>query len=223
MSCATAASVRADTPQPRTPPRAVLTRRASQASATAAPEAGASPQTIYLKDYTPAPYAISTVRLDFQLGEDETLVTSTLQLARSPASASDAPASAALELAGSPELQLRSVTLNGAALPSSAYSRTPKGGLLLHGPLPDGAPFELQTVVAIRPQDNTALEGLYKSSGNFCTQCEAESVRALANAAASRLLHVCAHVCASAHRCMRSPTRLPRSSGASRFTWTGRT
>lgn len=29
----------------------------------------------------------------------------------------------------------------------------------------------------IKPQDNTDLEGLYKSSGNFCTQCEAEGFR----------------------------------------------
>jgi aminopeptidase N len=32
-------------------------------------------------------------------------------------------------------------------------------------------------VVAIRPQDNTELTGLYRSSGNYCTQCEAEGFR----------------------------------------------
>jgi aminopeptidase N len=30
------------------------------------------------------------------------------------------------------------------------------------------------TRVRIRPQDNTSLEGLYRSRGLFCTQCEAE-------------------------------------------------
>jgi len=29
----------------------------------------------------------------------------------------------------------------------------------------------------INPQANTVLEGLYLSSGNFCTQCEAEGFR----------------------------------------------
>ena len=29
----------------------------------------------------------------------------------------------------------------------------------------------------IRPQENTSLEGLYKSNGMFCTQCEAEGFR----------------------------------------------
>lgn len=33
--------------------------------------------------------------------------------------------------------------------------------------------------VDIKPQENTSLEGLYKSSGNFCTQCEAEGFRGI--------------------------------------------
>ena len=37
--------------------------------------------------------------------------------------------------------------------------------------------FELEVLTRIRPQDNTSLEGLYQSSGNFCTQCEAEGFR----------------------------------------------
>merc|ERR1719199_1483795 len=39
--------------------------------------------------------------------------------------------------------------------------------------------FKLSVVTEIRPQDNTLLEGLYKSSGNFCTQCEAEGFRGI--------------------------------------------
>ncbi len=30
-----------------------------------------------------------------------------------------------------------------------------------------------------RAQENTSLEGLYKSGGNFCTQCEAEGFRGI--------------------------------------------
>jgi aminopeptidase N len=37
--------------------------------------------------------------------------------------------------------------------------------------------FTLDTTVKIHPETNTALEGLYKSSGMFCTQCEAEGFR----------------------------------------------
>jgi len=37
----------------------------------------------------------------------------------------------------------------------------------------------LETVVEIKPQENSLLEGLYKSGGNFCTQCEAEGFRGI--------------------------------------------
>ena len=37
--------------------------------------------------------------------------------------------------------------------------------------------FTLECLTRIEPQNNTALEGLYKSDGMFCTQCEAEGFR----------------------------------------------
>ena len=37
--------------------------------------------------------------------------------------------------------------------------------------------FMLESEVSIKPQDNTMLEGLYKSGSMFCTQCEAEGFR----------------------------------------------
>ncbi|HEC04840.1 MAG TPA: aminopeptidase N, partial [Thiothrix sp.] len=37
--------------------------------------------------------------------------------------------------------------------------------------------FELQTTVRIHPEANTTLNGLYQSSGNFCSQCEAQGFR----------------------------------------------
>ena len=42
---------------------------------------------------------------------------------------------------------------------------------------PAGASFTLRTTVAIKPHENLQLSGLYKSSGNFVTQCEAEGFR----------------------------------------------
>lgn len=35
---------------------------------------------------------------------------------------------------------------------------------------PPAGEFELEVVTAIKPQDNSLLEGLYKSGGNYCTQ-----------------------------------------------------
>ena len=41
--------------------------------------------------------------------------------------------------------------------------------------LNDTCVLEIET--ECEPQNNTRLEGLYKSSGNFCTQCEAQGFR----------------------------------------------
>lgn len=38
---------------------------------------------------------------------------------------------------------------------------------------------EVEIVTHIKPQENTLLEGLYKSGGNYCTQCEAEGFRGI--------------------------------------------
>ena len=67
-----------------------------------------------------------------------------------------------------------SVKVNGDDVPSSAYAVTPTS-LTLTAPPP--GPYELRIVVNIKPQENTALEGLYKSGGNYCTQCEAQGFR----------------------------------------------
>jgi len=40
--------------------------------------------------------------------------------------------------------------------------------------LPPSGAFTLETVAAQSPAANLQLSGLYKSSGMFCTQCEAE-------------------------------------------------
>jgi aminopeptidase N len=104
-------------------------------------------------------------------GEEETLVRSTLSFTRTAAGGEEGVASPPLELSGSPEIALRSLSLNGTPLGAGAYSRTPKGGLLLHAPLPDGGPFTLQVETACKPQDNTSLEGLYKSSGALAAAC----------------------------------------------------
>ena len=37
--------------------------------------------------------------------------------------------------------------------------------------------FMLEIVTQLQPHLNTELSGLYQSSGNFCTQCEAEGFR----------------------------------------------
>ena len=44
--------------------------------------------------------------------------------------------------------------------------------------LPSGN-FDVEIEVDVKPKENTSLEGLYNSSGTFCTQCEAEGFRGI--------------------------------------------
>ncbi len=127
------------------------------------------PQVVYLKDYTPPNYLIDEVRLDFDLGEEVTKVTSQLQLRRNPDYAGD---NTSLELHGE-ELELRSIELDGSRLSAGQYIQSDE--MLLVTNVPEK--FCLTVETHITPQNNTSLEGLYKSSGNFCTQCEAQGFR----------------------------------------------
>ena len=127
-----------------------------------------TPKTTYLQDYAPPAYRIPTVDLRFELGEDHTLVHSRLHVIR----ARSAPAGTPLALDGQ-HLELIALELNGAPLAAECYQVDANHLTLLDPP----AEFELAVVTRIHPQDNAALEGLYQSSGNFCTQCEAEGFR----------------------------------------------
>jgi len=132
-------------------------------------ENAAGPQVKKLADYTPPAFLIDTVALDFYLRDGETRVTSTLKGRRNPQSDD---ASGILELDGQ-DLRLLSIALNGTAVSDADY-RIEGDKLFLSG-VPDS--FTLETVTAIEPEKNTALEGLYMSEGMYCTQCEAEGFR----------------------------------------------
>jgi len=129
-----------------------------------------APKTIYLKDYTPPAYHIERVELRFELGEDFTTVHSRLAVVRhhGPGAAGPPP----LVLDGQ-QLELLRLRLDGEELDPGRYTVDPDHLTLFEPP----EIFTLAVVTRIRPQDNTALEGLYTSSGNFCTQCEAEGFR----------------------------------------------
>jgi aminopeptidase N len=129
-----------------------------------------APQPIRLADYRAPDFLIDTVDLAFELGEAETLVKAHLTLRRNPA-ATDRQAP--LRLDGE-ELELMSLALDAAALGPDRYRLEPDGALVI-ADVPDAFALEVET--RIRPQDNTALSGLYKSGGNFCTQCEPEGFR----------------------------------------------
>ena len=129
----------------------------------------AQPSTIYLKDYQKPDFAIVSTQLEFVLEEEFALVTSTLTICKQEHAGSEANT---LSLHGQ-ELELVSVTLNGQELTEAEYSVDSE--YLTLSQLKDEN--ELICVTKIKPQENTSLEGLYKSNTMFCTQCEAEGFR----------------------------------------------
>ncbi len=126
-------------------------------------------QTTYRKDYNPSSYLIENVELRFELGEESTLVRSRLAI---KASIDRAEEIRPLLLVGR-DLILKSVSLDGITIGSERYVLNDET-LTIPDP-PDSFILEIET--EIRPEENSSLEGLYKSSGNFCTQCEAEGFR----------------------------------------------
>ena len=145
--------------------------RAMASSAATAEKVAEAPKPIYLKDYTAPDYRFAKVVLDFELGEEVTVVGNTISVEPTFAAGGDPRP---LFLNGDPTVELAGVEVNGTALDASAYVLTKKGLTIT---APPAAPFELKITTKIKPQENTELEGLYKSSGNFCTQCEAEGFR----------------------------------------------
>ncbi|XP_020261434.1 puromycin-sensitive aminopeptidase isoform X2 [Asparagus officinalis] len=127
-----------------------------------------SPKEIFLKDYKMPDYYFDTVDLKFTLGEDKTIVSSTITVFPRVEGVS-----CPLVLNGH-DLKLLSVKVDGKELKEEDYQLS-----LRHLTLssPPTSKFTLEIGTEIYPQSNTSLEGLYKSSGNFCTQCEAEGFR----------------------------------------------
>lgn len=128
----------------------------------------AQPKTTYLRDYRPADFVIDSVHLHVDLHEDETQVKSILAMQRNTLAAADAP----LVLDGE-DMVLKSVILDGKKLSPSQYSVNEHSLTIPHVP----NKFTLETEVVIKPQENTQLSGLYKSRGNYCTQCESQGFR----------------------------------------------
>ncbi|MFT5798839.1 MAG: aminopeptidase N [Candidatus Azotimanducaceae bacterium] len=124
----------------------------------------AAPQTIYLKDYTPFGYTVDKVHLTFDLAPNATRVTSRIRFTP----VKDAK-DTTFFLHGE-NLMLRSAKIDGEVVKPKV---TPEG---LTCEVPN-IPFIWECEVQIDPAANTALEGLYQSSGMYCTQCEAEGFR----------------------------------------------
>ena len=122
---------------------------------------------IYRKDYSEPSFWIDRVELEFDLEPNDTLVTARIELRRNVKARSKS-----LRLDGE-QLLLKSIDIDGKPLSDDQY-RVDSSSLVIDK-LPDRC--VLATQVVVDPESNHALSGLYQSSGNFCTQCEAMGFR----------------------------------------------
>ena len=124
------------------------------------------PKTIHLNDYQPPAYRIIHTELTFEIFEEHTMVINRMQLKRR--SAEPEP----LVLDGD-DLKLLCVKIDDVKIPAEAFERSEEG-LTIFDP---GAEATVQVVTKIYPDANTELEGLYRSGGIYCTQCEPHGFR----------------------------------------------
>ena len=128
-----------------------------------------TPTAILLKDYRPPSFLIDTVNLDFSLEANATRVRSKLMMRRNPA----VSGGGALQLDGE-GLKLEQIKLDGRVMSAADYSISDTTLTVPH--VPD-KPFALDITTIIDPEANKALQGLYRSKGIYCTQCEAQGFR----------------------------------------------
>ena len=124
---------------------------------------------VRLTDYRAPDWLVETVKLDIRLDPTATRVCATLTL--KPNSAATAPAPLVLD---GEKLVLAGLKIDGEPLPAERFVATEDRLTIAQ---PPQHPFRLEIETVVDPSANTELTGLYRSSGNYCTQCEAEGFR----------------------------------------------
>lgn len=125
-----------------------------------------APQAVKLSEYKAPEFLVSEIELKFDLHEDHTIVDSRLKMKNSTGAS-------ALVLDGE-KLELRYVKLAGKELKAGEFEVSETSLTIANAPKGE---FTLEIGTKIKPQENLTLEGLYKSKGMFCTQCEAQGFR----------------------------------------------
>ena len=124
----------------------------------------------FLADYRPADFTINTVNLNIHLADTCSRVISELAMERKGESQQP------LEFNGE-HLTLVSLVVDNNVLKKDQYQLTDTLLIIPASSLPESTYFTLTITTEVNPQENTALEGLFKSGDAFCTQCEAEGFR----------------------------------------------
>ncbi|NVJ68707.1 MAG: aminopeptidase N [Alphaproteobacteria bacterium] len=129
--------------------------------------ASAPKQEKRLADYRAPDFELEHVKLIFRLFENYAEVEAVTHFRMK------GEAGKCLTLDGSPYMSLEAISIDGVELGEDQYVQTPDSLTLRAVP----EDFSLKIITKLQPKENTRLEGLYFSGGNFCTQCEAEGFR----------------------------------------------
>ncbi|WP_217434864.1 aminopeptidase N [Marinifaba aquimaris] len=124
------------------------------------------PSAQYLKDYQAPVFGVDTIELTVFLDDHKTKVISKVRYLK------QLEGEQVLRLNGEQQTLLE-VKLAGVTLNAEQYQLTDEE-LVITTHLSE---FELEITTEIDPANNSSLEGLYKSGGAFCTQCEAQGFR----------------------------------------------
>ncbi|MEM1364217.1 MAG: aminopeptidase N [Pseudomonadota bacterium] len=127
-------------------------------------------QMFHLSDYAPFDFEVLSVSLHVKLDPEKTVVGNEMHLRR----AAHAPVDAPLVLDGD-DLTFLEGKLNGVLFTDDQLELHEEGLTLKN--LPEQGDFVVTVYTEINPTTNTQLMGLYRSCGNYCTQCEAEGFR----------------------------------------------
>ncbi len=129
-----------------------------------------TPRPILLKNYRPPGYLIDKVDLDVALHPKRTRIRSRLSVRANPKVRGKREP---LRLDGT-HMELAEISVNRKKLAPKDYKLTDTSLTLTKTP---AKPFTLEIVTFVNPEANKALQGLYRSNGVYCTQCEAEGFR----------------------------------------------
>ena len=127
-------------------------------------------QVVKLRNYKAPAYRARTVSMDFRLEPEATLVSTSVVYERARACEPGTP----LILDGD-GLDVVSLSVNGKPVAKPDHVATPDRLTLRK--LPAARKFTVEITTRVNPTANTRLMGLYRTGGNYCTQCEAEGFR----------------------------------------------
>jgi aminopeptidase N len=138
------------------------------------PPATTAPVEVFRAGYQPLPFLVSTIRMNFDIRDGQTTVTTDMTVKANPhyIPMTNSAADSDLQLDGeTSSVTLQSIELDGTS--TTDYEMDSRK-IILHN-VRDGS--RIRTVVTLVPETNTELSGLYRSGGLYVTQCEAMGFR----------------------------------------------